>query len=437
MHPHPVPPRPPAAPPFDSLLPELQHMLAEEGYHTPTPIQAQAIPPLLAGRDLIGVAQTGTGKTAAFTLPLLHDLVLRRTPPQPGHPRSLILAPTRELAAQIGDSIRTYGRGLRLHHGVIFGGVGQHPQVQAVRRGLDILVATPGRLLDLMNQGHIHLKRIEVFVLDEADRMLDMGFLPDVRRIIGRIPARRQALLFSATMPGEVRSLAGSLVHNPVTVEISPESPAVDRIVQKVLFVDKANKAALLAGLLADRNLDKVVVFARTKHGADKITRKLESAGVSAAAIHGNKGQGARTAALAAFRDGRLRVLVATDIAARGLDVEGITHVINYDLPNEPETYVHRIGRTARAGGDGDALSFCSAEERDDLRAIEKLLGQALPVETGHSFHDSRAQHASGAAARRPPPGRHGPQGGAPRNPQAATKSAARVGFAFRKRRHA
>lgn len=437
MHPTPAP-HPAAPPPFDRLLPELQRTLAHEGYHTPTPIQTQAIPHLLDGRDLIGCAQTGTGKTAAFTLPLLQRLVLHRRRPNPGHPRSLILAPTRELAAQIGDSIRTYGRGLRLHHWVIFGGVGQHPQVQAARRGLDILVATPGRLLDLMNQGHINLKEIEVVILDEADRMLDMGFFPDIRRIVSRIPPNRQALLFSATMPPEVRDLAHSLVRDPVTITIAPDQPAVERIVQKVLFVDKANKPALLANLLAREQLDKVVVFTRTKHGADKVARKLEQAGISVAAIHGNKGQGARTAALAGFRDGRVRVLVATDIAARGLDVDRITHVINYDLPNEPETYVHRIGRTARAGEDGDALSFCSAEERDDLRAIERLLGKPIPVDTEHGFHDAHAQHAKGAAARRPPPGAHGRRGGGhggPRHKPDPAKQAARVGFHFRKRK--
>lgn len=446
MHPAPAPISP-AAPPFDQLLPELQRTLAEEQYHTPTPIQAQAIPHLLEGRDLIGCAQTGTGKTAAFTLPLLHHLVRNPRRPQSGHPRSLILAPTRELAAQIGDSIRVYGRGLRLRHWVIFGGVGQHPQVQAARRGLDILVATPGRLLDLMNQGHINLKHIEVVILDEADRMLDMGFFPDIRRIVSRIPAQRQSLLFSATMPKEVIELAHSLVRDPVSITISPESPAVERIDQKVFFVDRGNKTALLDTLLANSKARKLVIFTRTKHGADKVARKLEQAGITVAAIHGNKGQGARTAALAGFRDGRVRVLVATDIAARGIDVEDVTHVINYDLPNEPETYVHRIGRTARIGKDGEALSFCSAEERDDLRAIEKLLKQPIPV-AEHPFHDEAAQYARGLAARRPGPGgrpqkhggHHAKHGGGPhksgspfkKNP---AKQAARIGFAFRKRK--
>ncbi len=433
MHHSPGSTPPPTPAPFDLLLPELQRTLAEEKYHTPTPIQAQAIPPLLAGRDMIGCAQTGTGKTAAFTLPLLQHLVQKRQAPQPGRPRTLILAPTRELAAQIGASIATYGRGLKIRHWVIFGGVGQHPQVQAVRRGLDILVATPGRLLDLMNQGHIDLKAIEVLILDEADRMLDMGFFPDIRRIMSRLPPRRQSLLFSATMPEEVVELAHSLVRDPVNVAIEPEKPTVERIAQKVYFLDRGNKASLLLELLGDARLDRVVVFTRTKHGADKVARKLEQAQISVAAIHGNKGQGARTSALAGFRDGRVRVLVATDIAARGLDVEGVSHVINYDLPHEPETYIHRIGRTARAGDDGDAISFCSSEERDDLRAIERLLRQPIPVVTGHSFHDSNAQHATGAAARRPPRGsgsnagqRHGPRGQKQQGPQ---------GFKFRNRR--
>ncbi len=440
MHPSPQQPKP-SAPPFDQLLPELQRTLAEENYHTPTPIQAESIPHLLAGRDLIGCAQTGTGKTAAFTLPLLQHLIKNRQRPQPNHPRALILAPTRELAAQIGDSITTYGRGLRLRHWVIYGGVGQNPQVQAARRGLDILVATPGRLLDLMNQGHLNLKLVEIVILDEADRMLDMGFFPDIRRILSRIPPQRQSLLFSATMPKEVRELAETFVRDPVTISIQPEKPAVERIEQKIMFVSKTNKITLLTNLLADPTLDKVVTFIRTKHNADKLARKLQQAGITVAAIHGNKGQGARAQALAGFRDGRVRVLVATDIAARGLDIEGVTHVINFDLPNEPETYIHRIGRTARAGADGQALSFCSAEERDDLRAIERLLGKPIPPDTTHPYHDSDAQFAKGQAARRPPPGgrqRNPKPGNAPHKPahtQNPAKRAARIGFAFRKRK--
>ncbi|MCZ7592948.1 MAG: DEAD/DEAH box helicase [Kiritimatiellae bacterium] len=425
-----------APPPFDQLIPELQRTLAEERYTTPTPIQAQAIPHLLEGRDLIGCAQTGTGKTAAFSLPLIQHLVRNRKRPESGHPRSLILAPTRELAAQIGESLATYGRGLRLKHWVIFGGVGQHPQVQAVRRGLDILVATPGRLLDLMNQGHINLKRVEVVILDEADRMLDMGFLPDIKRVLGRIPAQRQSLLFSATMPEEVQELAHGLTRDPVNISISPEKPAVERIVQRVLFVDRGNKVALLTKLLTDKHLDKVVVFARTKHGADKIERKLQQAEISVATIHGNKSQSARTTALKGFRDGRVRVLVATDIASRGLDIDDVSHVINYDLPEEPETYIHRIGRTARAGDDGTAISFCSSEERDDLRAIEKTLGQKIPVDDTHEFHDSVAQNVTGEAARRRPRGQRAARPQTPRRPQNPTKRAARVGYAFRKRKH-
>ncbi len=439
MHP-PSPQHSPSVPPFDQLLPELQQTLVEEKYHTPTPIQAEAIPHLLAGRDLIGCAQTGTGKTAAFTLPLLQYLTKKNQRPQPNHPRALILAPTRELAAQIGESISTYGRRLRLRHWVIYGGVGQHPQVQAARRGIDILVATPGRLLDLMNQGHINLKLVEVVILDEADRMLDMGFFPDIRRILSRIPPQRQSLLFSATMPPEVRELANTFVRDPGTITIEPEAPAVERIEQKMMFVTKGNKIPLLLHLLADSTLDKVVTFIRTKHGADKVARKLEQAGITTAAIHGNKGQGARTQALAGFRDGRLRVLVATDIAARGLDIEGVTHVINFDLPNEPETYIHRIGRTARAGADGQAISFCSAEERDDLRSIERLLGKPVPADTTQPFHDSDAQFAKGASARRPPPGSHkrphkpGSAANKPQHVQNPAKRAARIGFAFRKR---
>ncbi len=393
--------------PFDLLLPPLQQVLTEEKYHTPTPIQAEAIPHLLKGTDLIGIAQTGTGKTAAFTLPLLHRLTQSHKPAPSGHPRALILAPTRELAAQIGESIATYGRHLKLRHTVIFGGVGQHPQVKALRRGVDILVATPGRLLDLMNQRFAHLNRVEVIVLDEADRMLDMGFMPDVNRIVAKIPRPRQSLLFSATMPEEVRSLAHRLVHDAVTITIAPAQPAVERITQKVMYVDKPNKLPLLVHLLESHHLNRVVVFTRTKNGADKVTRKLEQSGITVMAIHGNKSQTARTNALHGFRRGRLRVLVATDIASRGIDVDDVTHVINFDIPEEPESYVHRIGRTARAGANGDAISLCSAEERSDWKAIEKLLRTSVPVESEHPFHDEKAQHATGAAARRPPRGPH------------------------------
>ena len=416
----PVSPAPSApASVFTGLLPELRRALAEEGYATPTPIQEQAIPRLLQGRDMIGCAQTGTGKTAAFTLPILQYLTRQKRRSLGGRPRVLIMAPTRELAAQIGASVATYGRHLHVTHAVIFGGVGQNPQVQALSRGIDILVATPGRLLDLMQQGHLTLDAVEVFVLDEADRMLDMGFLPDIRRIISRLPAKRQSLFFSATMEPEVVKLARTLVHDAVHVTIAHEAPAVERIVQKVLFVDRNDKDALLAALLGNARWDRVLVFTQTKHMANKVVKKLCEARINAAAIHGNKSQSARTEALAKFKQGRVRVLVATDIAARGLDIDDISHVINYDLPVEPETYIHRIGRTARAGAGGDAVSFCSANERDYLRCIERLIRQQVPVDSGHSLHSESARRASGPDARPAPKapydgnggrGRHGPR---------------------------
>ena len=391
---------------FSDLIPPLRQVVAEEGYATPTPIQQQAIPHLLAGRDLLGCAQTGTGKTAAFVLPLLQAFTTRPRPFVRSCPRALILAPTRELAAQIGDSIRTYGRNVKVSHTVIFGGAGQNPQVAALSRGAEIVVATPGRLLDLMRQGHVRLDQLEVFILDEADRMLDMGFIRDIRTIVAALPRKRQSLLFSATMAPEVVELARALVHNPIHVTITPEQPTVEKIAQKVLFVDRANKDALLAGLLKDTAINRVIVFVQMKHMADKVARKLTLAGISTEAIHGNKSQGARVKALAGFKMGRVRALVATDIAARGLDVDDITHVINYDLPHEPETYVHRIGRTARAGASGDAVSFCSAEERDFLRAIERLIRKGVPADLTHGLHSEAAQNATGVAAR-PPPRRH------------------------------
>jgi ATP-dependent RNA helicase RhlE len=388
---------------FAGLLPELQRAVAEEGYTTPTPIQVQAIPHLLQGRDLIGCAQTGTGKTAAFILPILQYLTQHKRQPERNRARVLILAPTRELAAQIDASASTYGRHLRFSHAVIFGGVSQFQQVQALNRGLDILVATPGRLLDLMQQGLASLDAVEIFVLDEADRMLDMGFFPDIKRVIAKLPAKRRSLFFSATMEPEVVALARTLVHDAVHVTIAHEAPAVERIVQKVMFVDRGHKDALLVSLLADSRWDRVLVFTQMKHMANKVAKKLDAAGITAAVIHGNKSQGARTEALASFKDGRVRVLVATDIAARGLDVDGISHVINYDLPAEPEVYIHRIGRTARAGADGDAVAFCSAGERDFLRAIEKLIRIGVPVDASHGFHSESACRATGVDARPAP----------------------------------
>ncbi len=395
---------------FLALIAPLQRAVMEEGYTTPTPIQVAALPHVLAGRDLFGVAQTGTGKTAAFTLPLLQHLSRHQGRPLRSHPRALILAPTRELAAQIGESIRTYGRYLQVSHTVIFGGVGQSPQVAAVSRGVDIVVATPGRLLDLIRQRHIHFDQLEVLVLDEADRMLDMGFIRDIRAILAVLPKKRHSLFFSATMAPEVVELARAMVHDPVHITIKPEQPTVEKIAQKVMFVDRTNKDALLAGVLKDPAINRVIVFVQMKHAADKVAHRLTVAGIPTVAIHGNKSQGARTQALAGFKNGKIRVLVATDIAARGLDVDDITHIINYDLPHEPETYVHRIGRTARAGASGDALSFCCAEERDFLRAIERLIRKAVPVDSVHDFHSETARHATGASARPPP--RHHNKGG-------------------------
>jgi ATP-dependent RNA helicase RhlE len=369
-----------------ALIEPLQRALSAENYQKPTPIQAQAIPHLLAGRDVLGVAQTGTGKTAAFALPILQRLVQPRVAPAPKSARALILTPTRELALQIDESFRTYGRHLHLRQAVIFGGVGQQPQVAAMARGVDILVATPGRLLDLMNQRHIRFDGLAVFVLDEADRMLDMGFIRDVKRVIAVLPAARQTLLFSATMPGDITALAESVLKSPVRVEVTPVSSTVERIDQRVLFVDGASKRPLLAEVLRDPAIVRALVFARTKHGADRIAKDLAKSRVEAAAIHGNKSQSARQRALESFRAGRVRVLVATDIAARGIDIDGITHVINFDLPNVPESYVHRIGRTARAGADGVALSFCSAEERVLLRDIEKVTRRKLTVIENHPF---------------------------------------------------
>ena len=383
----------------------LQHAVAEEGYLTPTPIQEKSIPHLLEGRDLLGCAQTGTGKTAAFLLPILHRLAMN--PKQMAHnsPRALILAPTRELAAQIADSTANYGKYLGLPFAVVFGGVSQYPQVKALDRGAMLVVATPGRLLDLMEQRHVSLDGIEEFVLDEADRMLDMGFLPDIKRILEKLPEVRHTQFFSATLSPEVLRLAMSMVKDPIHVTISPDKPTVDKINQSIMFVDKPDKINLLTKLLTDRpDFAKVIVFARTRHGSDKIVDKLEDAGIRADAIHSDKTQYARTKTLGAFRNGRVRVLVATDIASRGIDVDNISHVINFDLPEETESYVHRIGRTARAGADGVAISFVSAEERGLLRAVERMIRKDIPIDKTHDFHSERAERASGKGSDAPPP---------------------------------
>lgn len=363
------------------LFAPLKRALAEQNYEQPTPIQSQTIPAAIAGQDVLGCAQTGTGKTAAFALPILDYLGHEPQQPTPGRPNALVLAPTRELAIQISDSFRVYGKHIKFSQALVYGGVGQGQQVNAVRRGADVLIATPGRLLDLMEQGHINLCEVEMFVLDEADRMLDMGFLPALKKIIAKLPRERQSLFFSATLPPKIRELAAQLLFNPISVNVTPKTTSVERIEQSVRLVNRADKLASLRELLGGENVEQSIVFTRTKHGANALTKKLDRSGISAAAIHGNKTQNARQQALTAFRNKRINVLVATDVAARGIDIDGVTHVINYDMPVEPESYVHRIGRTGRAGADGIAISFCTSDERDKLQAIEKLIGQSVRIE--------------------------------------------------------
>ncbi|MFC1486033.1 DEAD/DEAH box helicase [Candidatus Latescibacterota bacterium] len=371
-----------------SLNEPILRALSEEGYQTPTAVQEEAIPQVLAGHDLLATAQTGTGKTAAFALPMLHLLHGRNTN-RSQYIRALILTPTRELALQIEASFRAYGRYLPLRTTVVLGGVPSASQIKALKKSPDILVATPGRLLDLYGQGHVRFDRIEMLVLDEADRMLDMGFIADVRKIVFKLPRDRQTLFFSATLTAEIADLASDMLQEPVFIEITPAASVSGNIDQRVLFVEKMNKRDLLTGILRDGNVRRALVFARTKHQADRISRQLTSDGISADAIHSNKTQGARQRALAAFDRGRIRVLVGTDIVARGIDVEGISHVINFELPNDPENYVHRIGRTARAGATGTALSFCAADELDTLHKIEKLTRCTLTPVENHQFHSS------------------------------------------------
>ncbi len=370
-----------------SLIEPLLRALETEGYESPTPIQEQAIPPVLEGRDLLGCAQTGTGKTAAFALPILQKLHNERSSAAQGRKiRTLILTPTRELAIQIGESFTAYGRHTTVKNLVIFGGVSQHAQTQALHRGAEVIIATPGRLLDLMNQGFINLRDLSIFVLDEADRMLDMGFIHDVKKVIAKLPAKRQTLFFSATMPAEISGLAGSILTDPVKVAVTPVSSTAEKIAQAVYFVEKQDKRLLLNHLLDDKTIKSALVFTRTKHGANKVAADLVKSGIGSEAIHGNKSQNARQAALSGFKNGRIRVLVATDIAARGIDIDDLTHVVNYDLPNIPETYVHRIGRTGRAGASGIALSFCDGEEVAYLKDIQKLTGQLVPVVEDHPY---------------------------------------------------
>ncbi len=409
-----------------ALLEELQDAIRSQGYEQPTPIQSEAIPHLLKQRDLLGIAQTGTGKTAAFALPILDRLGRDPVELESKSTRVLVLTPTRELAAQIEKSFAVYGGNLDIYQALIFGGVGQAPQVRTLKKGVDVLVATPGRLLDLMNQGHVDLSWVEVFVLDEADRMLDMGFIHDVKRVISCLPEKRHTLLFSATMPSDIVKLAKTILINPVRVEVTPPSTTAERVQQRVYLVEKRDKRKLLGDILEDESIERTLVFTRTKHGANRVAQHLRKLGEEAQAIHGDKSQGARERALEGFRNGKVRVLVATDIAARGIDVPGISHVINFDLPNVPETYVHRIGRTARAGKDGIALSFCDIDERVYLGDIEKEVRQALDVVEEHPFKSTevfdpvtakarakaKAQaKAQAQSARRPNPNR-GSRGG-------------------------
>jgi ATP-dependent RNA helicase RhlE len=408
-----------------NLIEPIQKAVAETGYTIPTPIQLQAIPYLLEGRDLLGCAQTGTGKTAAFALPILHRLVEFGRRVEQKQARALILTPTRELAIQIYESFRTYGKHTKLKYAVVFGGVGQAPQVKSLSSGVDVLVATPGRLLDLIEQKHLNLRRLDIFVLDEADRMLDMGFVNDIRKVIKMLPEVRHNLFFSATMPPDIQKLANSILKDPVKVEVTPVASTAELIEQSIMFVDRDKKRDLLRHVLKDREFRRVIVFTRTKHGANKVVEVLVKNGISCEAIHGNKSQTARQRALENFRAGHTRVLIATDIAARGIDIDDITHVINFEIPNVAESYVHRIGRTARAGAQGIAISFCDAEERAFVRDIEKLIGQPIPVVLDHPYHSeqvasSRVMSSGKAKAmieaqqnRRPRRPRSGPPRGA------------------------
>jgi ATP-dependent RNA helicase RhlE len=398
------------------LIEPLQRAIAAQDYTTPTPIQLQAIPPLLEGRDVLGCAQTGTGKTAAFSLPVLQHMANRPSGKGKTRIRALVLTPTRELAAQIGESLNAYGRFLKTRHLVIFGGVNENPQIKSLRSGVDILVATPGRLLDLTDRKLVDLSHVEFFVLDEADRMLDMGFVHDVRRVMKYLPAKRQNLLFSATMPAAIVKLAGSFLRDPVSVNISPESTTVERIEQSLMYVDRPDKQNLLRWLIEEDEVSKGIVFTRTKHGANRLAQQLEKANIRASAIHGNKSQSARNRALAGFKSGDVTLLVATDLASRGIDIDDVSHVFNYDLPNEPESYVHRIGRTARAGKSGLAISFCDPGEREYLWNIEKLIGMKVPVDEDHDWHCKAAVLVPGVRPPKAPPKQQHNRGGGGRS---------------------
>jgi ATP-dependent RNA helicase RhlE len=390
-----------------SLDPHIIRAITESGYTKPTPIQIQAIPLLLEKRDLLGCAQTGTGKTAAFALPILQNLVIENRKTIPKQPRTLVLVPTRELAVQVHDSFKIYGKYLQIKTAVIFGGVGQGPQVKALASGVDVLVATPGRLVDLIDQRYISLNNLEVFILDEADRMLDMGFIHSIRKILTYLPKKRHNLFFSATMPPDIEKLAGSILVNPIRIDVTPVSSTVELIAQSVMYVDRDNKKELLVKLFKDKALNRVIVFTKTKHGANKLAELLSKNGIKVDVIHGNKSQSARQRALEDFRAGKTRALVATDLAARGIDIDDITHVINYEIPYVPETYVHRIGRTARAGAKGIAISICEADERSLIKDIEKVIGIEIPVDREHPFHSKNVESHTGKA-----PKIHGSGGG-------------------------
>ena len=412
---------------FDSLglsAPILQ-AVSDEGYHTPTPIQAQAIPAVLEGRDVMAAAQTGTGKTAGFTLPLLHKLTESAANVRPNQVRALVLTPTRELAAQVADSVATYGKHLKLRSSVVFGGVKINPQMMTLRKGVDILVATPGRLLDLYGQNAVKFDQLEVLILDEADRMLDMGFINDIRKILSFLPKKRQNLMFSATFSTEIRQLAKSIVHSPVEITVNPPNSTAQRVQQRIFPVDKQRKAELLTALIKENQWRQVLVFTRTKHGANKLVKQLEASGIKATAIHGNKSQGARTKALADFKGGAVRILVATDIAARGLDIDQLPQVVNFDLPHVAEDYVHRIGRTGRAGAEGHAVSLVSADEAKQLSDIERLINKKLPREIKDGFEPDHNVPETKPASRPQRPNKPRPQSGARpgNNPKAKSSS--------------
>jgi len=408
------------------IIPEIQSALKSLEYLIPTPIQAGAIPPLIEGKDLLGCAQTGTGKTAAFAIPILqkiHQLGQYATPYQP---LGLIIAPTRELVVQISDNIKAIGKNTKVRHTTVYGGVGQRPQVAALAKGVHVVVATPGRLLDLIDQQYCSLSKLQYFVLDEADRMLDMGFMPDVQKIVRLLPRKRQSIFLSATMPAPIEKLASTLLHHHVTVMVTPPSRTADRVKQTVMFVDRGNKRKLLDRLLADSSRTRVLVFVRTKHGADRLYKSLADAGVSAEGIHGGRSQNARQRVLNAFRDGEIRILIATDIAARGIDIDDISHVINFDVPVEAEAYVHRIGRTARAGASGESITFCDGDEYKYLQEIEKTIGMAIPVDREHPFHSVNAEDdelrafSNSAKSKRPRSAKRG------RSPEASAGSSSR-----------